>query len=45
MKDNFVVKRATVERMRMTDQSGVGRPFGALVEQGFEASGRPIEKE
>ena len=38
VEDNFVVQRSAVERMRMTNNGGMGGGGRAGIEQGFEAS-------
>ena len=38
VEDDFVVERSSVQRMRMTDEGGVGRGGGSGVEEGFKAA-------
>jgi hypothetical protein len=45
MEDYFVVQGSTEHRMRMANHCGVSSVWRAYVEQGFEASGRAVEKE
>ena len=45
MEDDFVVERASVERMRMADEGGVSGVGGSGIEEGFEASGGAVEEE
>jgi hypothetical protein len=45
VEDDLVVERSAVERMRMTDDSGVRRGGRTGVEQSFQASGGSGEKE
>jgi len=45
MKDNFVVQSSAILRMRVTNQGGVGGVSRSLVEQGFKAADRAVEKQ
>ena len=44
VKDNFVMQRSAIDRMRMAHKSGVSRGFRALIQQGFQPSGWAVEE-
>jgi len=44
VKDDFVVQRATKQRMGMANQGGMGRVLRARVEQRLQPAGAPVEK-
>jgi len=45
MKDNLIVQRSTKLWVRMTNQCGMGCILRATVQQSFEPSRRPLEKQ
>jgi hypothetical protein len=44
VKDDFVVQRATKQRMRMANHRGMGRVLRARVEQRLQSASAPVEK-